>query len=72
MVMEEKQRKTHSGTHFPVLIILRGRMSQEFMQSGTGTVEGIQTFPMVFLVTFQVSVFFSQRGELNPSFLLPE
>jgi len=45
------------------------------MQSGTGSVEGIETFPVVFFVTFQemcVSIFFSQKGELNPSFLLPE
>lgn len=28
MVMQEKQRKTHSGTHFHLLIILRGWMSE--------------------------------------------
>lgn len=50
-------------------------LGQEITWSGTGSVEGIETFPIVFLVTFQeirVSIFFSQKGELNPSFLLPE
>lgn len=45
------------------------------MQSGKGSAEGIENFPMVFLVAFQemcVSIFFSQKGKLNPSFLLPE
>jgi len=31
MVMQEKQRKTHSGAHFHLLIILTGQVSDQLL-----------------------------------------